>query len=292
MLLNQTGREKITSNATRTIHDLIHVRRLEEHWTKRGRLPTGALTDIEQTGLARAMKESTLSRRRFVSKYAGRWLGTRSNLSRWGYRISAVCQLCKQFDERVEHILVCKNPKANIKWFQAMTGLHKWFLEQNTDPGAAAFIIRLLHTWRNGQPPPSTEALGNWNTAFLHQAELGWQGFFDGFISPHWAVLQHQYFRDNNQRKTGKRWATKVIKKMWSLAWDFWELRNELVLEETVRNEAPENEAINLQIDQEYAKGLDRIPARWSGLFQEHAERLKSKSILHRKEWVATVDKL
>ena len=238
------------------------------------------------------MREVPLGRRRFISKYSARWLGTRSNLIRWGYRISARCQLCQQHDERVEHVLVCKNPRSNIHWYKVTLNLHQWFLKQDTDPGMAAILVRTLHAWRNNQPLPDTSHLGIWKDAFDHQSELGWQGFFEGFVSPKWAKYQQLHFNETNSRKTGRRWMVKLIKKLWDIVWDFWELRNSAVLEEEIRNSEPENEALNQQIEQEFVKGLDRIPARWTNLFHGSAAALKQKSTLYKKEWLSTVDKL
>ena len=290
-LISPNG-SKVTSYAARTVHDMIQMKKLEDHWAHRQRLPTGKWSDVDTSSLSKAMKESTGGRRKFIVKYSARWMGTRSNLHRWGYRINATCQLCKNFDERIEHVIQCKYPQMTIQWLKAMMELHKWLLDQDTDPGVAHGIIQSLKAWRDGTPLPDTTYLGSWQDAFQNQTIIGWHGFFEGFLAPQWSQLQHMHYQDIKSRKTGARWTTKLIKKLWNILWDIWEFRNETVMTSEIVLHSPENEAINRQIDQEYDKGLDQIPARWCNLFQQPAQVTKGKSILYRKEWIATVEKL
>ena len=177
-----------------------------------------------------------------------------------------------------------------LLWFRSVMELHKWLLEQDTDPGAAMYIIRTIKAWRDGSPLPDTVCTGDWHEAFQEQNNIGWHGFFEGFLSPKWAKLQTDSYDQKGKRNTGKRWGCKLIKRLWAILWEFWELRNKNVLDITIAGTSPESEALNLQIQQEYERGLDRIPTRWTSLFQDSLENTQSKTLLYRKEWVKTVD--
>ena len=47
-----------------------------------------------------------------------------------------------------------------------------------------------------------------------------------GCISIEWAKVQGDYYKWIGLKKTGRRWAVALIKKLWEVAWDKWECRN------------------------------------------------------------------
>ena len=57
---------------------------------------------------------------------------------------------------------------------------------------------------------------------------LGWDHFLEGVLSTNWAATQHLYYMGLNKRNSGHRWLTLLIKKLWQIAWDIWDYRNDV----------------------------------------------------------------
>ena len=64
------------------VHRHITEKKIIDHWIKKGRLTkeTEEMVDWESNG--RAMKSSTINRRRFVTKWGNEWLGTGKNMKK------------------------------------------------------------------------------------------------------------------------------------------------------------------------------------------------------------------
>jgi hypothetical protein len=41
-----------------------------------------------------------------------------------------------------------------------------------------------------------------------------------------WSEVQHRYYEFLDSRRTGLRWLTALIQKLWDVAWDMWDHRN------------------------------------------------------------------
>ena len=46
-----------------------------------------------------------------------------------------------------------------------------------------------------------------------------------GFQSRKWERIQADHFRNQGSLRSGKRWVTELIKKLWNTAWDLWSYR-------------------------------------------------------------------
>jgi hypothetical protein len=64
--------------------------------------------------------------------------------------------------------------------------------------------------------------------AFAAQDRIGWLAFFEGCIVVEWAGVQEAHFLWFGRRNTGKRWATSLVVKLWDIAWDLWDHRNQI----------------------------------------------------------------
>jgi len=60
----------------------------------------------------------------------------------------------------------------------------------------------------------------------ITQHDIGWQFILEGWLCREWEYLQHECFKEDGSKATGKRWLTELIKKLWAVAWDLWEHRN------------------------------------------------------------------
>jgi hypothetical protein len=61
------------------------------------------------------------------------------------------------------------------------------------------------------------------------QDDIGWDRFMFGNISVLWQEIQAQYFQEIGKQKSGLRWTSALIQKIWQVAWDQWEHRNAIL---------------------------------------------------------------
>jgi hypothetical protein len=55
------------------------------------------------------------------------------------------------------------------------------------------------------------------------QYRIGRRRFLEGRLLKLWAIKQQQYYDARRSCRTGRRWATALIQKLWDTAWDLWE---------------------------------------------------------------------
>ena len=60
----------------------------------------------------------------------------------------------------------------------------------------------------------------------MTQDKLGWDAVIEGRLTHQWMDVQQRYLTYIGSRRSGKRWLITVIKKLWPIAWDFWQDRN------------------------------------------------------------------
>jgi hypothetical protein len=70
------------------------------------------------------------------------------------------------------------------------------------------------------------------------QDAIGWQSFLEGRPSVGWSEVQHRYYEFLDSRRTGLRWLTALIQKLWDVAWDMWDHRNRVLHDQNIRSHA------------------------------------------------------
>ena len=84
------------------------------------------------------------------------------------------------------------------------------------------------------------------------QTRVGWRYFVEGFISQQWAATQQMYFNWIGKRNTGKRWASKLLKQLWTFTWEFWRLRQDQAGEPESKALAATHDELDEQIAQQF----------------------------------------
>lgn len=63
--------------------------------------------------------------------------------------------------------------------------------------------------------------------AMKDQEKIGWTNFFLGRWSPKWQAIQAKHYERISSKKSPRRWATAVIHRLFLVAWDLWQHRND-----------------------------------------------------------------
>ena len=114
------------------------------------------------------------------------------------------------------------------------------------------------------------------------QDAIGWKACIDGLLVKEWAALQASHFEIIDLRRSGKRWAVALIKKLWDTAcWDMWDHCNRVHDNETgVR-------AIELHwaFRDQFHLGSQGVTVQARRLFQGGLQKVLGYSIEAKEAW-------
>jgi hypothetical protein len=98
---------------------------------------------------------------------------------------------------------------------------------KQTHRNMADVICDRLSAWRYDVASTVVHAnLFGIQAAVENQEQTGWQSFLEGTPAKGWCDAQQAYLASIGSRKTGLRWLTALIIKLWDVAWDQWQHRN------------------------------------------------------------------
>ena len=84
-------------------------------------------------------------------------------------------------------------------------------------------IVNNLLRWHRGDPIPDTRS-----PLEDDQDKIGWDYILEGVTPLSWETHQSAHYLTSGQPYSGKRWVSALIRKLWEIAWDIWELRNNI----------------------------------------------------------------
>ena len=185
------------------------------------------------------------------------------------------------------HVWTCKDPRQDVTWEKSIERLRTWMNDYPTHPAVTKAIIDNLSAWRKGSPTqPTTSTFLGLDLAIAAQSRVGWQLLLEGRQVLEWEAVQQRYFEFEESRKTGRRWAVALIKKLWEVAWDLWEYRNSIVhhkemgqLELDLRN----------KIQWQFARGTAHLPKQVARLFSPGIDAILKSSLDSRQAWLIRV---
>ena len=138
-------------------------------------------------------------------------------------------------------------------WDKALDDLRVWLASKRTNVPVTDTVIDRLRAWQSGVPPPPLQSrLLGLAAAVEEQDDIGWNSAFEGRWSTKWIDIQDRHFKNNQLRRSGKRWLVAVIRKLWMTAWDLWVHRNEVQQEV---QKAARLAANRPMIEEEYGQG-------------------------------------
>ena len=239
--------------------------------------------EVDWGAQERAIKGIKVARRHWVSKQATGFCAVGAVMLMRKERPSAKCPRCPCEEETVEHVYVC--PGAKDQWKESLEKLEDWLTSQRTDPDITWQIIQGLTSW---QTDPKAGAQPSTSLPRSAQEFIGWRPFLEGCISWEWRGQQQRYYETLNSRKTGRRWVTLLIRKLWDVSWDMWEHRNGILhkADNTVKHQATDQELRRL-----YALGKATVLRQDRHLFTKPLEEWLLSTPFVRRQWVSMITK-
>lgn len=123
----------------------------------------------------------------------------------WKFPLDRGCPCCVEDDETTMHFLICPNDGMQLTW--DMNETRDYLLPRPTTP-----------------PPLTRPALHGLFLPLIHAAataqdRFGWRNFVEGKISTEWRILQSRHYLEIGSRRSGDRWAEKLVttlRSMWT----------------------------------------------------------------------------
>jgi hypothetical protein len=258
------------------------------YWESHGKYGQGTHSDIDWQATGQAMAKVKISRRHWVSKHSSGFCGTSKMMHIWKKRATNLCPRCLTEVEDASHVWTCQDPRAITVWQQSIANLEVWLKQQKTEPGITKVLCAKLLRWQSGGPIgniPVSSFLGL-QEVVTKQDALGWQSLLEGRPAIGWREVQHRYLQWIGSRRSGLRWLTALIQKLWDIAWDTWDHRNR-VLHDTELSVARDIEL--QQITEQFQLSRAGLPNEVKALFRGGRTRLLQQQPAYQTAWLIRV---
>jgi hypothetical protein len=215
---------------------------------------------VSWKAIGKAMRKETPLKRQWIVKHSTGNCGVNKKLVEWKEKDSAACVRCGEI-ETAGHVWTCQHNSTRIIWDQSLIELKEWMINHAAAPDLTVALIQGLTNWYNG----NTTTNGCHITKAQHT--VGWQHIITGKFHILWIeVQQHHFLKIGCGKKSALGWLSKLISRIWKIAWTLWDKRNEYEHEDDQENK---NRDYTLRIEHELAIGFDNIHDSCHYLFSE-----------------------
>jgi ribonuclease HI len=275
---------KLVKNFQEKLYQTVHVPTAEHYWIYKGKVNPTQLSNINWTAIQKAMKTAPFNRRKFIVKHTSGMCGVGKFTKIWKETETDNCPRCGDYEDAT-HVWVCQNNDATLQWNKSLADLHKWMMTVKTDPDIAMAIIEHLDCWRNDIP--TINRYPNYIEQVLQaQLHIGWQQFLEGFTHKNWVEIQTTYYRSIKCMRSSKKWISQLLLKLWGVAWDLWEHRNQVLHQHNSSSSPAEVQALNTRISTLYTSLVGQHLPQDQYLFHDPLDRILKKTNSGKKEWI------
>ena len=151
--------------------------------------------------------------------------------------------------------------------------------------------MQIINQWRSGQQVQNITDIEfeACEGIFRAQKAIGLRQLMGGCLSIEWARAQEDYYKWLNIRRTGERWATELIKKLWDISWDLWEDRNKTIHNTAMGSILSGVDSLDKAIQEEYQLGRDGLPKPVQDNFPDDINEILSSPLNQKKSWFKLV---
>jgi hypothetical protein len=248
------GQWSIWHNNARLVNWTRH--RAEDHyygaaartyWEEKLDIPPSA---FDWQALGNAFQRFTLQCQLWIPRYLNNFLPIGRNLLRWKLTTDDLCPRCPHPESSRHHILRCPHPEARDLIKTSLSSLDQWLLTSETHPALRKACVSMLRAWYASSTwrlPLNTSLPVR--RALRSQFDLGPEALADGIIHRSWTETQQLYYEFLGRRRTGFRWHSQLIRRIWTIAWDLWRHRLKILDSPDSLALARQHDSLNSRID-------------------------------------------
>jgi hypothetical protein len=161
-------------------------------------------------------------------------------------------------------------------WESSIRDLRVWMLAEFTDPLIVEAFCSGLLSWQS-QGIRLTNEIG------YCQDILGWQQLFEGYMSKLWLETQSSTFQSTKIKRNLLQWLSAIIKKLWQIALNMWDLRNSAEHEH-------DNDELSKRLNTEITGLIALHPNQSDGpLHPSEIYKLRSAQIFYKLAWILNI---
>ena len=186
--------------------------------------------------------------------------------------------------ENAAHVWSCRHPSSRSVWDQALLDLKEWMILNSTAPEITQALIQGLSNWYKNDPATQGCMLTD------AQMDIGWQYVIIGRLHIDWIEVQQRHFiKIGRGKKSSLRWLSKLISRIWKIAWDLWDKRNEF---EHADDQLNRNREYTIIIEQEVAYGYADLHESCYYFFSEReiTHLRTNATVEYKRNWIALVN--
>ena len=231
---------------------------------------------------------------RWVTKFWSGHIGVGNMLRHRGWKDDDQCPVCCADNEKSSHVLVCPEVNATNLFTTKVTDDLASTLDSNkTCPEIKTSITNiLLHhrhrkTYLIRRSSPTNRLVTN---AMNHQHTIGWTNFVLGRWSPLWQVAQAAYFRRIGSKRSPRRWAAAIIKKILMIVWDMWQFRNGVCHSSDGPEALAHHSRLNQEIDYQFMEGAGTLLKDDKHRIRNWTlTQVRNLDLVSKQNWVASI---
>ena len=282
------GNTKITRPSIKTLYSIIQDPVTQQWWVRNNHVKETASNLADWEATADLLQHLPLPRRRWVTKTASHNCGVGTTLQSWNFQDHSTCPRCSATEDTT-HVYQCTGHNATEIWNKSIDRLQTYLTTHHTDPELATCLITCLQQWRRKEKIHLTSYPEELKQLIRDQRELNWQNLLEGLPVKRWRLLQHNYYKRSNIRKSSTRWLRGMLQHVHHLAWNQWDHRNK-IKHNIVRPET--KRALNLlhsEITREYLQGHDTLLPSDRHHLRHNLANILSKTIEFKKAWLVNI---
>lgn len=277
---------RVTSWSRPRIEDLYYGSPADSFWTRKLHFDTGA---CDWDALRHAFRQLPTARRLWIPRWLCSMVPLQSTLFRWGLTPTDLCPRC-HLPETRQHVVRCPHVDNLHLFEKALVDLEKWMYSQHTHPSLRAGVLSMLRSWRNDVPWEVPECVPVDHYALLtSQADLGLLSLADGFVVRSWTAIQHAHYLSFGSRRTGTRWTSLLIRRIWQIAWAAWQHRYNVSQSADSLLLSRRHSALDDEISEIFTRDLSSIPGPARRWFRRSPSALHSESLDFKLLWLRNV---
>ena len=210
-------------------------------------------------------------------------------MQRWKQQTSAKCPRCDEEIEDGLHVWLCKGDGVEEVWEASIRKLRQWMTKQKTLPNLAAVVCDRLSAWRHESTPKvHVSPFLGLRDMIKAQDNAGWRCVLEGIPVTGWSEVQQRYYEWIGSRKTGERWLTAFIQKLWDVAWDLWEHRNSVAHHKEISQHFQQ---LQRAIAEEFELGPASVTQEARQLFRPGKESILAGNEAMQMAWLVRIQR-
>ena len=245
----------------------------------------------DENALRRAMTSLPNSRQVWMAKWTSGHYGHSQAMQRWGQRTTDRCPRCGK-PEHSRHLLECAAESAKRIWKDELASLASWMTAQGTAPPVQQALLDGIAYWRSPlwSLAPDSSGSNPAASAVAEQDQIGWDGLFFGRLAAHWALVQHQYWERRQRRKSAKKWAATLSRRIWEIPWKLWMDRNDVLhRQDDARQRAIRSELVDAYIREAFLGEKDHLPQAERAMFKKGVQATLAQPLATKEAWVLSI---